>query len=730
MGVLRRGLCAFMALALCVVGLPLAGHGAARAEAREPVVVSMGDSYSSGEGVEPFYGQEKLMVERQYDRDWLAHRSWESWPGKLWMPGLEGPLRDHRGTNWYFVAASGAEVKHLYENQWKEYDREGIWGSQPLYPQMNIFVDLAREGKQVDFVTLTLGGNDAGFVDVIKTAATEFKLGVFPTFKLEERLAYTWAYFWNEEYGIRKQLHDAYMNIAVATGFDPNARSGGAHIFVVGYPQLLSTNFFKNGGQFFSIAEAIEINVNVHQFNEEIRKLVEQCRDQEGMDIEFVSVEEAFAGHEAYSDDPYLYHVMLIPNDQDLVDNNGTNLPGVNKLVPSSYSMHPNFDGILVYQQCVQRAINLYYSRKWAEATPTPSPEPTPTPTPRADTSGVVPGDFLIFGAYAPYEGMEGTVEAPIRWRVLDAQADALLLLSEDVLEARPYDNRDLDDYPYGETYMRTWHLRDILERGFTDAERACILTARVSNGGDPETYDQLFLLSVDELERYLPGEADRVAYATESAKIRGWAQVDWEERAYWWTRTRGDNYYKYAYVRPDGIIDEAGEALTYSFYGIRPAMWVTPAALSLGTLEAAEADEPWEDDSDLEGYDDGEAALMDLLIETYPGEGDVLSFGYADYDGDGEMEAFAMMGVYDDETFENQAELWYVCKDFAVRCEREGGCYPFECGVTNLDGLTCFCVSEGYFGSGGALRYWSAQEHRPFLWTGEYMLENLNVIG
>ena len=120
----------------------------------------------------------------------------------------------------------------------------------------------------------------------------------------------------------------------------------------------------------------------------------------------------------------------------------------------------------------------------------------------------------------------------------------------------------------------------------------------------------------------------------------------------------------------------------------------------------------------------------MDLLIETYPGEGDVLSFGYADYDGDGEMEAFAMMGVYDDETFENQAELWYVCKDFAVRCEREGGCYPFECGVTNLDGLTCFCVSEGYFGSGGALRYWSAQEHRPFLRSGDYMLENLNVIG
>ncbi|MBQ1392315.1 MAG: hypothetical protein IIY81_02020, partial [Lachnospiraceae bacterium] len=56
----------------------------------EPIiVVSMGDSYSSGEGIEPFYGQKEndnpngkdLSRFAKIDNDdWLAHRSMYSWP--------------------------------------------------------------------------------------------------------------------------------------------------------------------------------------------------------------------------------------------------------------------------------------------------------------------------------------------------------------------------------------------------------------------------------------------------------------------------------------------------------------------------------------------------------------------------------------------------------------------------------------------------------------------------
>ena len=74
-------------------------------EQRQPIMVSLGDSYSSGEGVEPFYGQGYPMSVLKDDPDWLAHRSSQSWPGKLWIPGVQNPMSYHRNSIWYFVAS-------------------------------------------------------------------------------------------------------------------------------------------------------------------------------------------------------------------------------------------------------------------------------------------------------------------------------------------------------------------------------------------------------------------------------------------------------------------------------------------------------------------------------------------------------------------------------------------------------------------------------------------------
>ena len=143
------------------------------------VIVSLGDSYSSGEGIEPFYGQEKEMAERCADPDWLAHRSEESWPGRLTLPAAEGPMKDHRGENWFFAAASGAETRHLFlltegeiragmsAEQEKKYDRDGVSGSAMLAPQLEIFDELDRLGLKADYVTLTIGGNDIGFINIV-----------------------------------------------------------------------------------------------------------------------------------------------------------------------------------------------------------------------------------------------------------------------------------------------------------------------------------------------------------------------------------------------------------------------------------------------------------------------------------------------------------------------------------------------------------------------------------
>ncbi len=123
---------------------------------------------------------------------------------------------------------------------------------------------------------LTLGGNDADFVRIIGTAAKEkdslMRKGKKRT--LNEQLDEVWGRFW-EEGGIRQQLHDAYNQIARLTGFDPETKTGGAHIIVVGCPQLLYSNASPHDGDIlFTRNEANTINGNVHSFNEHILSLM------------------------------------------------------------------------------------------------------------------------------------------------------------------------------------------------------------------------------------------------------------------------------------------------------------------------------------------------------------------------------------------------------------------------------------------------------------------------
>ena len=68
------------------------------------------------------------------------------------------------------------------------------------------------------------------------------------------------------------------------------------------------------------------------------------------MKICFVSVEEEFDGHEAYSKDPYLNGVII-----NVLDSNEDLNEGVG---PSAYSMHPNEKGAEAYAKCVQAKID------------------------------------------------------------------------------------------------------------------------------------------------------------------------------------------------------------------------------------------------------------------------------------------------------------------------------------------------------------------------------------
>lgn len=151
-----------------------------------------------------------------------------------------------------------------------------------------------------------------------------------------------------------------------------------------------------------------------------------------------------------------------------------------------------------------------------------------------------------------------------IEWRVLSQQGKMRLLLSEHIITEQPYNEQYVDSY-WRDCTLRRWLNGSFLREAFTLAERTMILNTRVANlpnpkyrtNGGPGSVDKLFILDLEEIERYLPDEADR-------------ALGKW-----WWVRSPGSNLLSAASVDKDGMVYSFGINIHYKDGGVRPAMWV-----------------------------------------------------------------------------------------------------------------------------------------------------------
>lgn len=326
-------------LLICLLAIPSISCAAKESKQESKIIVSLGDSFSSGEGIEPFYGQEENIKKRVNNPDWLAHRSKKAWPGKLRLPSVDGTMAENRekgNDNWYFVAASGATTQNIRYNFEKKYDKKGKEGSFFLDPQLAVFDKL--EKNTADYVTLTLGGNDAGFSDIIgKCAGSYLNIN-----GLNDKLNSTWENFYSDG-GIRDKLYDAYTAIAQKAGSQ-------AKIIVAGYPKLINAD----GGFVFSKKGAELVNTNVSKFNKAIKNIVLKLQ-KSGMNISFVSVEDAFEGHGAYSSDSYIKAICPLVNKLNQTELT-QDLSGEGWV--SAYSMHPNEKGADAYARCVQAEID------------------------------------------------------------------------------------------------------------------------------------------------------------------------------------------------------------------------------------------------------------------------------------------------------------------------------------------------------------------------------------
>ncbi len=329
------------ALSIAFSGLSLQGYALIGSEYDIPIIVSVGDSYSSGEGMPKFYGQDKPAEEKVHDYDWIAHRSKKAWSGQLTLPGVDGTMSDHRGTNWFFAASSGAVIDNFIEGQERKYNYESLTGSTILPAQLDVFNGLALTDN--DYVTVSIGGNDIGFEEVLTALAMKSVDDVKALIETKRTEFDT---------HIKSDLKQTYRMISQAAGKETS-------VIVTGYPTLLNKDGFKI--LFFDIPSEKTTLLNDVDvwFNGQIRGIVNDLRG-EGMNIYFVDVIDGFSGHEAYTETPYINEVFIGAQPEDIDKSS----------LISGYSIHPNESGAAVYAMAVQNRIDSLEAARGLAALP------------------------------------------------------------------------------------------------------------------------------------------------------------------------------------------------------------------------------------------------------------------------------------------------------------------------------------------------------------------------
>lgn len=183
-------------------------------------------------------------------------------------------------------------------------------------------------------------------------------------------------------------------------------------------------------------------------------------------------------------------------------------------------------------------------------------------------------GETVVFGSYE-----QGSGQAPVEWIVLDRQADRALLLSRYALDCKPFHEVEDWNVTWSDCTLRSWLNADFLTSAFSEEERGRIIPVTNATPNAPDALDSVFLLSLDELNTYLPDEESRIAEATDYAVAQGGRISRTTGKTYWWLRNKAASGDAALMVKYDGTSDEFGDSMEASIYTVRPAIWVDVSA-------------------------------------------------------------------------------------------------------------------------------------------------------
>lgn len=194
---------------------------------------------------------------------------------------------------------------------------------------------------------------------------------------------------------------------------------------------------------------------------------------------------------------------------------------------------------------------------------------------------GIKVGNYIKFGAYEQDNNTSNGKE-DVEWLVLEVKDGKALVISKYALDCQPYYHIRYVNVTWETCTLRRWLNNDFINAAFSAKEKAMIPTVTISADKNPvystnpgnATQDQVFLLSITEVNKYFSSDSARQCEPTDYAVANG----AWERGSgscCWWLRSPGIDQNNAAYVRSNGDDNVSGDSVDYGSDAVRPALWI-----------------------------------------------------------------------------------------------------------------------------------------------------------
>ena len=314
-------------------------------------VVGLGDSYSAGEGLQPFYANSDNSIDS-------CHRSSQAYVNLVTLPNQTTTLGSTSADELDFIACSGSQSTSITSDAVSTGTQEvppgSGWGrAQNTHDEAQQVLEGYLDAN-TDAVTLSIGGNDVRFADVLKscsvTGANPFTTGCSANGYTMSGDSQPLNQF--EPHIIRDLLPTHLEAVYAAI----HSAAPNAAIFVVGYPHLFPTT---TTGQANCPSDLTVIPADQTWLNS-MADLMTAAISQSvaavaahGVNIHFVDPTATFTGHDVCAGSAAYVNAIIATS----TSGSGTDAPGRG-------TFHPKSSGQAAYARLVTAAMKQWLPAK------------------------------------------------------------------------------------------------------------------------------------------------------------------------------------------------------------------------------------------------------------------------------------------------------------------------------------------------------------------------------